>query len=1168
MNEYQVTYNQLIGKLKSTRNKETLHLALTGIFKTLTSSIAVLIIITVIEFIANGDIPFRMVLFGSFVASVCAFFAIFLLPVLARATGIKNRPDIEQIALRIGYVYPDIKDRLCNSLQLIDNINKPNGTSTTLAIAAFQNVYSISKDKDFDAIINKKSLKKVALLFFIAFIFSATILGIFSSSLGYSLYRIIHWNESFLPPAPFSLTIEPLNTNILRGEKAIITIKAQGQPPDIIELHIKETQQEEFDKYILRLDSGNVYRYEIFSIKNSVEYFARANWLNYFIDTEKGKINVIDKPLISVFSGRIIFPTYTKLSSREFDEKSADISALKGSLVELSIISNKDLEFAEIVFESAPELNSFVDSSKNKPDTIHYNMSINGRKANGSFRINKSGFYYINLRDLNGQQNENPIRYSIIAQNDDYPSIALIEPTSDIRLSESAQLPMKIAITDDYGFSALKLYYRLIESKFTEPEDKFSSINIPLLNNENSVEVPYLWNLNSIDISPNDKYEFYIEVYDNDIVNGPKSARTRSLTARLPSLEEVLKDADKEQKKIEKELENTMNKIDEVKKDIEDLNKELMKANNKKELDWKQIKKTEDILKKQEEINKKIQDIQEKLDDVTQQLDENKVLSPETLEKYLELQKLLREIDSPELRQLQKRLEEAMKQISPEELQKAMREFKFNEEEFRKNIERTMKILKRLQAEQKVDALTKRAEELLKKQEEIQKQLENSNPSDEAKRNEIADKQKANQDELNSIQKELNELEKLMKEIGDQMPMKELDKAKDALNPNDTKQQMQNTQNSAKSGDFNDAKGSCNNASKNLKNFAAQMQNLKKEMNNKVTQEAMRKLKKAIDDMLKLSKEQESIKEQTQKCDYSSTQIPELANKQAQLSEAVSNVAGALMELSQKSFAVTPQMAALMGEALKQMQQTLQSMANMNTNQATKSQSSAMSAMNQAIMKMQNMLSNLQSRQSQGSCPNPGGQGQGQGQGGQGNMGFMDRLQSIANQQQAINKAMQEMSSNEGRLSLEQRAQLGRIAGEQGRAQKSLEELANEQKQFSDNERKALGNLEKIVEEMKEVISDLKSGNITPETLKRQERILSRLLDATRSINDRDYERKRESRPGVDVIKKSPGAIDLSTQEGKSKAFQEFLKSIQQGYNKDFEELIRQYFESLQKVDN
>ena len=110
-------------------------------------------------------------------------------------------------------------------------------------------------------------------------------------------------------------------------------------------------------------------------------------------------------------------------------------------------------------------------------------------------------------------------------------------------------------------------------------------------------------------------------------------------------------------------------------------------------------------------------------------------------------------------------------------------------------------------------------------------------------------------------------------------------------------------------------------------------------------------------------------------------------------------------------------------------------------------------------------------------------------------------------------------------------------------------------------------NLDKIAQEMKEVVADMQSGMITPETRKRQERILSRLLDATRSMNERDYETKRESRSGQDGSRNSPNALDYTSQEGKTRALQELLRSIQQGYTKDYESLIRKYFESVQKAN-
>ena len=182
-------------------------------------------------------------------------------------------------------------------------------------------------------------------------------------------------------------------------------------------------------------------------------------------------------------------------------------------------------------------------------------------------------------------------------------------------------------------------------------------------------------------------------------------------------------------------------------------------------------------------------------------------------------------------------------------------------------------------------------------------------------------------------------------------------------------------------------------------------------------------------------------------------------------------------------------------------------------------------------------------------------------------MNFGQQLQKIAAQQQAINQAMQQMSQSQGNMSMEQQAEFGRKVDEQGKASKSLQELAREQKEFGGADRKTLGDLEKIAEEMKEVVSDLQSGDIKNETLKRQDRILSRLLDATRSIHDRDYQKKRESRTGKDYIKDSPDAIDLKTQEGKTRALQELLRSIKQGYTKDYEALIQKYFEALQETE-
>ena len=1170
MDNYNIKYNQILNRIFAVRSKETISLFLSGLLKTLSLLMILILFVSLVEMIANGDEVFRTILIGLLLISSIIAGSIILNGSLVRLLGLR-KPSLEKIALRIGDAYPELKDRLCNGIQLIKNLSKKSGTSSELAVAAFGNISDDAENKDFTVIINKKETKKSLLYFLAAFVITILSLGIFHSSLGAAFFRVLNFNESFLPPAPFTLSIKPEKASVLRGTNVIITVSAKGTAPEKVILFVREKQQETYDTYTLRSDSDGVFKYEIPSIRQSVVFYAETPWLNTSVKTNEGEINVVDKPSIRSMTGKLIYPSYTKLSARTLDEQSADIAALKGSVVSLQVLSNKELSTASIVIENDPAQslnaadNSNInilnnDSIKVKIDTSIVTMKIDGKKAYGSFRVSKNGNYYIRIKDRNGEYNSEPIKYGIVALNDDFPSISLISPTTDIQVTEEALLPIRVSISDDYGFSGLKLFYRMVESQYAQPEQKFSSINVPILSNENTGDIPYLWNLNKINIAPEDRYEFYLEIYDNDIVSGPKSARTQTLSVRLPSLDEVLKDADKTQDKLQKDLQNVLKQAEEVKKDMDELNKEMLKSEGKKEMDWKEKKSLQDIQKKQEAIQQKLSDVQKNMEQVTKQLQENNALSPETLAKYMELQKLLNEVNSPELRKLQERMQQMLESVPKEQLQKAMEEVKFNEENFRKSIERTIKILKRLQAEQKVDALTKRAEELQNKQEDLQNKLSNTNPSDEKKRNDLAKQQNELKKDLEDIGKELKDLEKLMKEIGDDMPLDELDKAEQELSQNETEQDMQESQESMEQGQFSKAQKSQSSASQKLQKFAKQMKKLKQEMESKVTKEAIRKMQKAISNMLELSKKQEQLKSKTSSADYNSTQLPKYAQEQSDMQEALGNIANSLMELSQKSFAVTPEMGKEIGDALNSMRNSISKLSEMQTLASAQEQGKSMAAMNNAIIQMQSMLSQMQGS---GSCNNPGGSGEGQGMGQSKSGSFSQRLQQLANQQQSINQAMQQMGER-GKMSPEEQARMGRIAAEQGKAQKTLEELAKEQKQNPQTDRKSLGDLEQIAQEMKEVMTDMKSSNINENTLKRQERILSRLLDATKSIHDRDFEKTRESKTGKEFNRQSPGELDMKSQEGRTKAMQDLLRSIQEGYTKDYEELIRKYFETLQ----
>jgi len=1160
------TYKEIIQKLRTTRRKESFIILFSGLFNALTFIVSVLFTVTLIELFAQGDVFFRGILFGFIVFSSIMILSFFLKDGLARFLMPKSRPPLHLIALRVGSHYPDVKDRLSNAVQIYQERNKPNGMSAELIEAAFDQITSYSKDKDYNVILDTKKLKNSALRFAVSLMIFLFSFFVFQSSFGFAFERIMNWNKSYLPPPPFSLSLADEQQTILRGKPAQIVIKASGQAPETIKLLIKEEKQKNYDEYILRLDTGDVYIYSIAAVKSNLQFYASAEWLTTNVITKLGSIQVVDLPQIRSLSGRVIYPAYTGLAPKDFDEQNADISALNGSTVNISVLSNKHIKSAQIVIEK----NRFSEKDTiANLDTTYIQMSVKDNVASGKFTCNFNGFYQIQIIDIDGQTNPEPIRYSVVSGKDEYPTISLQSPTMNVELDKNAILPIRIAISDDYGFSSVKLHYKLIESKYSSPEKNYKQISIPLSASNSTVQdLPYVWDLKKLSITPEDKYEFFVEVFDNDIVNGPKSARTQTITVRLPSPEELMKRTDLVHEKVEKELQKIAKESDNLKKEMEAINRELLKK-DKKELTWEEKKKVEDILKKQSELQKKVENLSQELSQTTDKLQQNNLLSPETLQKYLELQKLMQEVRSPELERLQRQMEQALQNMTPDQLQKAMQSIQFDEEKFRRSIERTMKILKRVQAEQKADAIAKRAEELNNQQNQLENQLKNTNPNDEDKRKELARKQQELRDELKSVNKELDELRNLMKEIGEnEMPLSELNEAADELNYEETSQDMQEAASSIEKGDFKKSASKQQKASQKIKNFSQKMNELKDKMNDKVNREAQRQMQKALQDLLTTSNKQEKLRDKTQKSDFNSTKIPEFAKEQADLFESVSNVANSMAQLAEKSFAVTPQMGNEITNALIQMRATVEYLANRQMSQAAKSQIEAMKSLNSTIGQMQSMLSQMQNKQS--SCDAGGGMGQGQSKSGGQGMAFQQRLQQLAAEQQAINQAMQQLGegNNPGALSQEQRAQMARLADRQGRAQKSLQELAEEQRNAPDGNKLALGDLNRIAREMEEVARDIQSGNITPETRRKQERILSRLLDATKSIYDRDFEERRQGRTAQDIYRDSPNSADFEQFIRQNQYIQEMINNARRTYTKDYEQLIRKYFENLKEIKN
>jgi hypothetical protein len=308
-------------------------------------------------------------------------------------------------------------------------------------------------------------------------------------------------------------------------------------------------------------------------------------------------------------------------------------------------------------------------------------------------------------------------------------------------------------------------------------------------------------------------------------------------------------------------------------------------------------------------------------------------------------------------------------------------------------------------------------------------------------------------------------------------------------------------------------------------------------------------LRRVLDDVLSLSKSQESLRDQAEQLSPDHPSMRRYSQQQVELSDGLRVVSDTLQRLSKD----IPQMSRTIqqhsGQALRDMEQAVMQMSERNMNQATGHQKSSMANLNELALLLSDLMDQMQNQQN--------GQG-----GGISMQQMLQQLQQMAGQQQQLNQQLQNMLNDMqgNRLSQDQQQRLQQMAAQQEAIRKQLQDLMQQGNQSLNQ---VLGDLDRIGQQMEESIQEFMNQNIDRRTIQRQHEILTRLLDAQRSIRERGREKKREGRTGDDVTRTSPTALPPSEQAEKLR--RDLLRALESGYAPDYEELIKRYFDVLQE---
>ncbi|TNE73502.1 hypothetical protein EP331_04240 [bacterium] len=931
------------------------------------------------------------------------------------------------------------------------------------------------------------------------------------------LKRVLTFWHGFQPPNPFHYVIQPGNTITEQGAKLTIQVQFMGELPQKTYVEYKTDIESDYRIYSL------VFVDSVFSTE-SIQQIEQASY-RVIMDgyrSDEYTIQVQTRPRFDSLLVQIKPPAYTQLESQDYAYPINAIEAPIGSEIHIQAYVNKPIALLRVV----------------SSNLIHQDSREIKDVFKASAILKQADTLSFSLLDYNALSNENtyPIQFEPI--QDAYPTVNIYQPSTTLSLANPDTVQLSYEISDDYGIRLVQLKWE-VKHVFVNQPEKGSKVITP---SKKQGFVDYTWDLKSLNLRPQDEMTYWLEVWDNDQINGSKSSKSQTQLIKVPSLTEQFLG----EQETESQIDNTFTEVDERMKQMNQQYQDFLQklAENPSKITENQ-RNLEDVKSQQEKINSKIDELNKQFDDLKNQLNESNQLSDETKEAYENLQELISEIKDDEFLKALEELQKSMNNFDQRSIQQALQQIKFDEEKYKERINRTMELFKQVKLNADLDRLEKALDQLANKQENLE--------NDSTKTN---DEAKAMQDQL---QKELENIQKMAEKLSENPPERMQEQVNDLKSEmkqdmEDAGQDMQDASEQLQQNQREKAKSSQKSAKQKMKKMKEMASSFKQQMNQ--SQESIDKfaLENILTQLILLSETQENIGLKTDDLDQKSNGFVQQARSQQLINKVFTQVGDSLYRVSTVNASLSNKVLEKKNEVAKQLDKSITAL-------TERDRQNALILVRQSMGGINDLASMIVSILEQSSNENGGGGG-----GGMSADDMMEQLQNMQGQQQQLNQQLQEMLNDMqgNRMSQSQMERMEQLSKMQDQIRKQLEEL-QKNGSFEQGDR-VLSDLQRMAEEMEDAINDMRGGRTDRLMLQRQQNILSRMLQAEKAIDERDEDEKRKGETAKEVIQSQPPTMTLEELRKK------ILLQLQNGeltpYSKDYQNLIDLYFKELERRIN
>lgn len=445
--------------------------------------------------LAEAAIPFFPYA-GPVYVLICVLVLVYLGARLAREVF---RPlPREKVAFYLEREHPALRHLVLNALQLQQEVvqgeNRAHASVDLAQAAIEQAARAIAEEPDLSLRFPKVVLHRLYLLLPLGAAFLGSWL-LFPSGVQRTYALLVNPFQS-VPPRHISITLQPGNIKIPRGDSLEIVATTRGPLPRQVSLL---TEDGNGARRVLVMSAAGPARFHAVlpHVSSSFRYRARAG-----SDLSPlYRVEAVDLPVAGNFRFRYIYPEYTGLPP-QVRQGDGQVEVLKGTEVVLQTQANKKIARADMVF----------DDGSRRPMQVSRGTSLGVRVV----ALSQTG-YHLELEDFEGFKNRDPVHYDFRVLPDDPPTVQILSPPPQATVDEYQVVDVAFTAADDFGLSSIALVYRRGEGpehriRLDEPRKR-----------EKKVSGHYLWDLGLLSLKPGTVLRYHLEVRDNDAISGPKT---------------------------------------------------------------------------------------------------------------------------------------------------------------------------------------------------------------------------------------------------------------------------------------------------------------------------------------------------------------------------------------------------------------------------------------------------------------------------------------------------------------------------------------------------------------------------------------------------------------------------------------------------------------------